>query len=341
MDRDDTGRDDMGRDDMGRDDTGRDDTRKHPWPDGTVAPGLDPRFEKLIALLYGELPDAEAADLRRQIESDPALKEEWDELTATRSILARWEIPETTPDFVFLKDPARDGAGAAGRTASGRRTPLRERIRRAFGIWSWGMAATAAIVLVLALTQFRVEQVPGGLAFRFGQEPLPGAGSLQAENGRNERESVPSGALSLDSPASPRGATQPTDRPMADGPMAGRTGRLVSTGPDDLDTKYLTEEEFRAYVAGMTRTMVALFNEYGEQRDREMVAFVQAALGEVAKRHADDYQDLTGQIQTVGIGLAREQYETNSRVDLLLEQDSPARSLPVNERPASDSEGAR
>jgi anti-sigma factor RsiW len=70
---------------------------------------LDVRFERLVALLYGELPPAEERSLRAEIESDPALRAAWEEISSAREFLGR--VPEEpAPSFVFLDEshlPAR------------------------------------------------------------------------------------------------------------------------------------------------------------------------------------------------------------------------------------------
>ncbi|MDM7915765.1 MAG: hypothetical protein QUU85_10965, partial [Candidatus Eisenbacteria bacterium] len=90
---------------------------------------LDPRWEKLVALLYGELPPEEEQSLRMEIESDAALRAEWEEISGARSLLQSWEVPETAkePSFVFVTpEPARRRNGSARSAATG----WRERLSR-------------------------------------------------------------------------------------------------------------------------------------------------------------------------------------------------------------------
>jgi anti-sigma factor RsiW len=64
---------------------------------------LDPRLEKLVALLYGELPDEEARKVRDWIAGDSELRRTWDEMNETREALGSLD-PVPTPDASFLVD---------------------------------------------------------------------------------------------------------------------------------------------------------------------------------------------------------------------------------------------
>jgi len=281
---------------------------------------LDPRLQRLIALLYGELSAEEERTLRLEIEGDPSLREEWEALVATRGFLGQWEEEEPSPGFVFVKE---EGATVAGRLRAGWKETLR---RLALGS-SWGIAAAAVLVAALALGHFRVERVAGGLAFRFG------------EAGR----SVPSPAPG---PSASDGlAMRPgEDALFASGPGRNAPGGVpvvpaTSEGTGPAQPAYLTREEFQAYTAGMTQTMLALLNEYGQRRDRETVAYLQAAWTEIQRRQGEDYQDLRQRIETVGLGLAREQYSTNAQLDLLMDQNRQGGIRPVRQQAPAAEEG--
>jgi BMFP domain-containing protein YqiC len=119
----------------------------------------DSRLEKLIALLYGELPEDEERAIRREILRDAALRAEWEELSATRSLLGQWKVNEPAPRVIFVHR----------NTTPERARGLWARLRPAFAAPAWGLAAAAACLALLGIGQFRIEQpAGGGLAFRFG-----------------------------------------------------------------------------------------------------------------------------------------------------------------------------
>jgi hypothetical protein len=276
---------------------------------------MDPRAERLIALLYGELPQAEETALRREIEMDPALKAQWEELVGTRSLLGGWEISEPAPGFVFV------GQGEAkSNPVRALRRGWREMLQKAAVRASWGFAVAAAAVLLLALGHFRVEKVNGGLAFRVGAEHAP---------------------------LSPVG--QPLE-PLAARPLLTTPGAMESpltlasqeapsaAGSEKL---YMTKDEFRAYSAGMAQTMMALLNDYSRQRDQDVVNLVRAAYTGMERKQTQDYDDLRTRIEAFGLGLARQQYNTDARLDLLTRQSQEGILQPANETAPTGGEGER
>ncbi|MBD3161624.1 MAG: hypothetical protein GF346_05280, partial [Candidatus Eisenbacteria bacterium] len=106
-------------------------------PDGP----LDPRREKLIGLLYGELSEAEEKEIRREIAGDATLRRDFEELVATRQLLGEWKIEEESPRYQFLdREPTARRSDPDGPLA---------RLRRKIGSWTalpWAVA-TAALVL--------------------------------------------------------------------------------------------------------------------------------------------------------------------------------------------------
>ena len=58
---------------------------------------VDPKIDRLIAALYGEMSDAERRDFDAELAADPALRAEWEEISGTRSLLAGWELEERVP----------------------------------------------------------------------------------------------------------------------------------------------------------------------------------------------------------------------------------------------------
>src|SRR4026208_1437243 len=105
---------------------------------------LDPKRERLIAYLYGEMTEEESKSFVQLMESDATLRDEFDELRGAREVLAGWRVPEPTPSFVFLNETARRPEGA----------PWWKRFSflRGTGGFGLGLATAAAAALILAVT---------------------------------------------------------------------------------------------------------------------------------------------------------------------------------------------
>ncbi len=274
---------------------------------------IDPRIERLVALLYGELPETEAQALRKEIEGDPALRAEWEELTGARSFLGAWEVPEESPGFVFVNEPA---------SAPRRRAGFRERLRGLVPAWSYGLAAAAVAVLVLAIGGFRVEKMDNGIAFRMGSEKAKTpaiAENLRADGGTG----VP-----LTSPPVQAVSTEP----VSSNPATTLQGMETAT-------PYLTKQEFQAYAAGMTQTMVALLNEYGRERDQEVGSALQVVLRNISEKQTEDYRDLRGRLDAFASGLSEEQMTTRAQLGYLLEQTRSTSPGSVHPSPAIETKG--
>lgn len=257
---------------------------------------IDPRFEKLVALLYGELPEAEANVLRREIESDAALRSEFEDLSATRGLLAEWELPEKVPHFVFLRD-AEEGGGVMA-SVGGRASRWRAQIRGLLTATPWAVATAAILVAFLAWKDFRIDRTNGAIAFRFG-------GPVQEAPLLTDR-----GSASLEKP------------PVADGSHlpagALEPGRLVDATPGQEAGAYLTHAEFENYSDGMARTMVALLSEYSRRRDQELTGLLQGAFGRLNDRQVNDYAELRGRLDALQQGVTMQRTVTDSRLDYLM-----------------------
>ena len=269
---------------------------------------IDPRIEKLVALLYGELPEAEAQALRGELDGDPELRGEWEELTAARAFLGTWEAPEHSPGFVFVNE--QEGAPH-------RRAGFRERFRALVPVWSWGLAATAVAVLVLAGSGFQVEKMDNGFAFRFG----------------DKKSQAPATAESL-VPDGVRGV------PLASPPVQAVSTEPVPTSQETASgSPYLTKQEFQAYTAGMAQTMVALLNEYGHQRDQEVGSALQDVLKNLSEKQTEDYRDLRGRFDAFASDLTQEQITTKAQLGYLLEQTRSTSPVSVHPSPAIETKG--
>ncbi len=273
---------------------------------------LDPRIERLIALLYGELPEEEERAMREEIDRDETLRAYWGELSGTRTILREWDLAETAPGFVFVKGP--DARGAAPPAPS----PLpaaawRRRLSGILGASPWAIAVTATAVAVLAVGGFRVEKEDGALAFRFGA-------------GRSDREQTAAPAVAQRSVPSGSLETLPVGRQPA---VAGDENR------------YITRTEFDAYSSGMMRTLAAVLNEYARRRDQQVTDVLQTAFSGIAEKQNEDYRDLQGQLEVLKLGLSEDQVNTRMQIDYLMDQSEKGQEIPAHAAPATAPEGER
>jgi hypothetical protein len=277
----------------------------------------DPRQQRLVALLYGELTDADAEATRREIDADPDLRRAWEEIRDAREALGELGVEAAGPapawsplaegsslrsigdSFQRRRQPGPQPSPQPGRQPGAHR---RHRLRELALGSAWGVAAAAVLLLALGLARFRVERVENGLAFRVGATratggALPGA---VAGHGAGAAEPAVTAAYGF-----------PTPEPV-----------------------YVTRDELSDYSAEIGRRLAVLLDDHARRRDTETAAWMQIAIEEMSRRQARDYGDLRYQIQQVGIGLARGQYRANEQIDWLLrldrgEQGAPA-VVPVN-----------
>jgi hypothetical protein len=266
----------------------------------------DPWADRLIALLYDELPSGEAQAVRREIDGDPGLRRAWDEIRTAREALGALAPGESGP--AVARAPAgawvseRPGGRLLGRNVPPPSRPRPSMRSLVFGS-AWGLAAAALLVLVLGLARFRVEWVEHGLAFSAGTG---------------------------------RGITTVATK-GAPGPGAGAAASAVpaadSTPASELS--FVTHDDLRVYTAEISRGMAALLDERTRRRDMVTAAWLQVAFEEMSRRQAHDYGDLRYRIEQVGIGLAQGQYRANEQIDCLLRLDGreqpPPALVPVTE----------
>jgi hypothetical protein len=270
----------------------------------------DPRHERLVGLLYGELRSEEADALRLEIDRDPSLRRDWEEIRSAREALA--SLPAVEPARGASWDamdaaPARlPVAGQGWRPIADLRVSSRlrigERLRRLLTGSAWGVAAAAVLLLTLGLARFRVERVDHGFAFTLGAE---GAG-LGGSHGIVRGGSGPA-------PVGGNGAF---------GGIAGLAGTVAGGEIATLrSASYVTREELRDFGTELSRGLAVFLDQRAGQRDAEMAAWMQIAFQEISRRQSVGYGDLRGRIEDVGIGLARGQYDANERINLLLRED--------------------
>lgn len=270
---------------------------------------LDPRREKLIALLYGELGTDEERQLHEEIARDAALRSDWEELLATRQVLQKWEVAEQPPTYVFVDDQE----SAKEKVRSGILGGWLGRLRGFAPATSWVFATAAIAIVALALTDFQVHRSNGSTTIGFGPPP---AQKLALGEPDDVDAAVPLEAA----PTGQRGPAQ-----------------MVSGGDSVLPPgsgSYITREEFEAYNFGMTRTMIALLDEYDRQRDQETTAFLRTAFGGVAERQDDNYRDLRNRIEALTVGMSEDQYRTGVQIDYLMQHSQPGLVAPSSDTTA-------
>jgi anti-sigma factor RsiW len=289
---------------------------------------IDPRKDKLIAFLYGELSDADAREVEKMLAEDLELRREFEELREMRSLLGEWEIEEKTPGFVLVDTEASSGRRAGGVRPLGTRG-LAQRIASSRA-W-WGLAAAACLLIVLGASGFRIERVNGGVAFRFGGasdvRDIATGGSGAAGTARDARTAggAPSGSgstdevqlASTDSQPGPsaldRGASHsgssgshPDSRPNPAGGLVAASNGVAppkAGAAPAAGQGYMTRQEFESYSDGMSKMFVALLKDYGETRDKQLADAMQAMYTGLNDQQFKDYQELRKRIEAINVEL--------------------------------------
>jgi len=260
---------------------------------------VDPRIDKMIAFLYGELPASEERAFRRLLETDVALRSELEELSRTRESLAAWRLEEHVPTFVLV-DEGTSRPAPAPVAAPSLLARLRESLRALGAGPAWGLATAAAALVVLAAAGFRAERVPGGVAFRFG-------GARPAVSPADDLPGL--------------GPGQPIEmarRPEASGPAG---GAVVPVGAE-----YLTQDEFESYNTELMTTLAGLLNRYDERRDRETAELLQALYQRINERQGFDYERVNRRIDALGESLVLETSRNRTIEELLRAAQRPSDS---------------
>lgn len=229
---------------------------------------LDPRREKMVAALYGELSPEEEKEFFQFLSQDDELRSEWEELQTARAFLKHGEQEEQAPSFVFV--PPLETAGAREESRAG----FWERLRGLVFSPAGGFAAATAALVILIATGFRVDRVENGLAFRFGA-PEKAAPSV---------ETLARGIDGL--PITPGGsdftpATQPE----------------LTAAP-----RYLTPADLNAYGDNLNAMMTAMIENYDQQRNSELGFVLKMMYDELMERQQRNYSELNSRIQRVGYG---------------------------------------
>lgn len=287
---------------------------------------IDPRFEKLVALLYGELSPEEEREVRNEIASDDELRRAWEDLLEARTALGAWKAEEPVPSFVFLRDEA-EAKPRARDLGAPLRKGWRERLRGVVLV-PWVTAAAAIVLSLLAIGDFRVVRGDKGWTVGFGASPAPTSPVSTGPGLTSPAPSLPTASLPevREDLAQPRAETM---RRTAAEELAGVPG----VGP------FLTRDEFEAYAAGVTQTMVALLNTYGRERDREFGEAVEVALTSMAARQTTDYRDLRARLETLQLLMLQEgQQPSRERLGPLPQDAQGDSARPMEDLPGRGSE---
>lgn len=282
---------------------------------------IDPRFEKLVALLYEELSAEEEREIRAMIARDEELRRAWEELVEARTALREWEAREPVPSFVFLREEGH-AENAAKRAGAGMGRRWWDRLR-APALLPWATAVAALVLSLLAIGDFRVVRTQEGWSVGFGAAPAPVSTAPQTAS------LPPAGA----------GDIGRLEGSAAVEPAGGESGGRPPLPAGADEKAYFTREEFQAYASGMTQTVAALLNDFGRERDRETAGLMQVALSGVAARQTTDYRDLRGRLDAVQLLLQREeQARLRSELAPRLQESRTDSAGPVEGIPAGGSE---
>jgi hypothetical protein len=279
-----------------------------------TADSLDPRRDKLVAALYGELSAEEEQAFRAMLAADEALRAEWEELTEARAFLQEARSEEQAPQFVFLSpldlDPAKSARGRvlrphAGFWAAARRPAL-------------GFALGAAALLVLVLSGLRADRQDGALVLRFGapRTGLPAAheglvqsklgdGSLSGQGTPESTRTVEprglqgeqlAGGIPLEPSAGQRGGY-----PAGNGAalLGGGEARALTTAQP-----YLTRDEFADYSNQIVQLMAAGFSSYEQRRQQELRYLLSGIYNDLQARQERDRDELNAQFAEAWLRLA-------------------------------------
>lgn len=259
---------------------------------------LDPRIDRMIAALYGELSESEERAFHRLLEKDDALRAEWEELRESRRILSGWEVEDRVPSFVMLE-------GAAERPEPRRREHAAptwwQRVLaslQGFGARPAWALATAAIALG---------------AFMVADSRLD---SKVEEQLASRLASVPPAATESDS------------RSVALEDLArtgGGPGEVVLTA-----APYVTREELQDSNEQMMQSLATLLNQYDQKKDDETLDLLRAMYERVNQQQVYDYRQLAGRIDDLGRELVVSRSLAEQRIEELL---GPATPRDANEEP--------
>jgi hypothetical protein len=256
---------------------------------------IDPRIDKMMAYLYGELPEAEERVFRRLLEKDDTLRAELEELQSSRDILAGWRVEERVPSFILMEREGRERSNFWERLIA----PLRGLAISP----AWGLAATAVVLLVLAVAGLRIEPLGNGIAFRFG-EP-------------STLETLAPDGLPLQNVS--------RSRPPGSTPSAAVAG-----------SEYLTREELQAYNHELMRSLVMLLNNYDARREEDFTGLVRTVYDQVSSQQDYDFEQLHRRVDSLGRELVIDRNRYARSLDDLLMNSPRTEPASLELSPAND-----
>ncbi len=128
---------------------------------------LDPRRQKMVAALYGELSPREEREFMAILDTDDELRAEWEELQGARSFLQQVEAGDSAPAFDLLMPADAPQSFDVATAISTSRPTFWERLGNMLRTPATGFAVATAALLVLIVAGLRVDRTPGGLMVRF------------------------------------------------------------------------------------------------------------------------------------------------------------------------------
>jgi hypothetical protein len=268
---------------------------------------LDPRIDTMMAALYGELSESEERAFRRLLETDPALRAEWDELQGSRSLLAGWKVEETVPSFVLVGDPVAPAAARRAAAGPGWWSRFTESLRGFGATPAWGLAtagvAVAAFLIADARMNSKLEERLAALEDR-------GTGA------------VPAGTEASTS--------NPPPFELGTRPLAGNAGN----GGSEIVTAsgtYLTRDEYERGNDQLVGSIASVLNEYGQRRDQETLDLMQAMYERMNQQQLYDYRQLNGRLEDLGHELLLNRSLAENKIDELLGPAKPRDAAPTSE----------
>ena len=229
---------------------------------------IDPRIDKMMAALYGELTESEERAFQRLLEKDEDLRREWEELQGIRHVLGEWEVEERVPSFVLVGGEEKAAERRGAPAAPGLLERLADSLRGIGMKPAWGLSLAAVALLTFWITNARVD----GEIERLSDQ-LKALQTMPAGLGQE---------LALDSQE----------------PVNAGDGKILQASGT-----YLTREEYDSQNEQFMANLVSVLNDYGHRRDEEMGTVVQTMYEKLSQQQSDDYRVLNNRMEALGMEL--------------------------------------
>lgn len=260
---------------------------------------LDPRIDKMMAALYGELPESEMRAFERVLEKDAALRAEWDELRGSRQFLEHWDVEDRAPSFVMMETEAAAPSAAAARPSLWSR--FTEAVRGWGAAPGFALGAAAVAIAVFTLSGGDDDELRAEIASL----------RAQVEQASSGPAATPSGTprLTLDDIA----ARELTTTPPAS------TGGVIQ----QASGSFLTRDEWNQDREEFMQSLVSLLNEYGDRKDAENLDLLQAMYERINQQQLYDYRQLSGRVDDLGRELLVNRSLAEDKIEQLLGPATP------------------